>query len=78
MDLVIAYQGRVWLLEFKIAELGDGQRALDQIKARGDRHRYAGQLVTLIGMDFSREQRNLARLRLGAGVTGQPWHRQGQ
>ena len=43
MDLVIAYQGRVWLLEFKIAELGDGQRALDQIKARGDHHRYAGQ-----------------------------------
>ena len=29
----------------------------------------------MIGMDFSREQRNLARLRLGAGVTGQPWHR---
>jgi len=60
VDLVIAYQGRVWLLEFKVAELGDGQRALDQIKARGDHHRYVGQLMTLIGMDFSREQRNLS------------------
>ena len=33
---------------------------LDQIRARGDHYRYAGQPVTLIGMDFSREQRNLA------------------
>ena len=33
---------------------------LDQIRARGYHHRYAGQPVTLIGMDFSREQRNLS------------------
>jgi hypothetical protein len=31
----IEYQGRMWLLEFKIAELGDGQRVLDPIRARG-------------------------------------------
>ena len=60
VDLVIEYQGRIWLLEFKVAELGDGQRALDQIRARGHHHRYAGQPVTLIGVDFSRERRNLA------------------
>lgn len=35
VDLVIEYQGRVWLLEFKMDEGGDGQRALDQIKAKG-------------------------------------------
>ncbi|WP_268258821.1 ATP-binding protein [Candidatus Contendibacter odensensis] len=59
VDLVIEYQGRVWLLEFKLAEADDGQRALDQIKTKGYHLRYAGQPVTLIGMDFSREQRNL-------------------
>ncbi|CDH44209.1 ATP-binding protein [Candidatus Contendibacter odensensis] len=59
VDLVIEYQGRVWLLEFKLAEDDGGQRALDQIKTKGYHLRYAGQPVTLIGMDFSREQRNL-------------------
>ena len=57
VDLVIQYQGRVWLLEFKVD--GDGQRALEQIRAQGYHHRYAGQPVTLIGMDFSEAQRNL-------------------
>ena len=58
VDLVIQYQGRVWLLEFKV-DGGDGQRALEQIRAQGYHHRYAGQPVTLIGMDFSEAQRNL-------------------
>ena len=60
VDLVIEYQGRVWLLEFKLADADGGERALDQIKARGYHQRYAGQPVTLIGMDFSQAQRNLA------------------
>lgn len=59
VDLVIDYQGRIWLLEFKLAETDSGQGALEQIKAQGYHLRYAGQSVTLIGMDFSREQRNL-------------------
>jgi hypothetical protein len=58
VDLVIQYQGRVWLLEFKV-DGGGSQRALEQIKAQGYHHRYAGQPVTLIGMDFSEAQRNL-------------------
>ncbi len=60
VDLVIEYQGRVWLLEFKLADADGGEGALAQIKARGYHQRYAGRPVTLIGMDFSRERRNLA------------------
>lgn len=59
VDLVIEYQGRIWLLEFKLDDTDGGQRALDQIKTKGYHLRYTGQPVTLIGMDFSREQRNL-------------------
>jgi hypothetical protein len=59
VDLVIEYQGRIWLLEFKLADTDGGQRALEQIKSQGYHLRYAGQSATLIGMDFSREQRNL-------------------
>lgn len=60
VDLVITYQGRLWLLEFKVNGGKDGQGALAQIKTQGYHHRYAGQPVTLIGIEFSREQRNLA------------------
>jgi hypothetical protein len=56
----------VWLLEFKVDESGDGQRALEQIKAKGYHHRYTGRPVTLIGIDFGRQQRNL---------TGFAWER---
>ncbi|MDS4022259.1 MAG: AAA family ATPase [Candidatus Competibacter sp.] len=60
VDLAIQYQGRVWLLEFKVEDGNDGQRVLAQIKAKGYHQRYAGQPVTLIGIDFSRDQRNLS------------------
>ncbi|MCB1920635.1 MAG: AAA family ATPase [Candidatus Competibacteraceae bacterium] len=60
VDLVIQYQGRIWLLEFKVDGGSDGQKALDQIKIKGYHQRYAGQPVTLIGIDFSAEQRNLS------------------
>lgn len=59
-DLAIQYQGRVWLLEFKVDDGNDGQRALAQIRSKGYHRRYAGQPATLIGIDFSRDQRNLA------------------
>jgi len=60
VDLVITYQGRIWLLEFKVNGGKDGQGALAQIKTQGYHHRYTGQPVTLIGIDFSRDQRNLS------------------
>ena len=59
VDLVIEYQGRVWLLEFKVDELSGGERALEQIKTRGYHLRYASRPVTLIGINFSQSQRNL-------------------
>ncbi len=60
VDLVIQYQERIWLLEFKVDDGNDGQKALAQIKSKGYHQRYAGQSVTLIGIDFSRQQRNLS------------------
>jgi hypothetical protein len=60
IDLTIPYQGRVWLLEFKMDERNAGKRALEQIKTQGYAQRYAGQPVTLIGIDFSARERNLS------------------
>jgi len=59
IDLTILWAGRAWLLEFKVLELSEPGRALAQIEARGYHQKYTGQPVTLIGMEFSRAERNL-------------------
>ena len=59
IDLTIQWAGRAWLLEFKVVELSEPGRALAQIESRGYHQKYAGQPVTLIGMEFSRAERNL-------------------
>ncbi len=59
IDLSIVFAGRVYLLEFKVVESSEAGRALAQLQARGYAEKFAGMPVTLIGMEFSREQRNL-------------------
>jgi hypothetical protein len=61
IDLTVRHRGRVWLIEFKVNEMTQPGRALDQLKARGYAAKYAGSPVTLIGIEFSRESRNLSR-----------------
>ncbi len=68
IDLTILWAGRAWLLEFKVVELSEPGRALEQIQARGYHQKYASQPVILIGMEFSRAERNL---------TGFEWRRLG-
>lgn len=58
IDLTILWPGRAYLLEFKVVELSEPGWALVQIEARGYHQKYAGQPVTLIGMEFSRAERN--------------------
>jgi hypothetical protein len=61
-DLIVDVGARVYVIEFKVVELtGDGQKAIDQIREKGYHHQYvqAGREVMLLGMDFSREERNL-------------------
>lgn len=59
IDLTIPWAGRAWLLAFKVVELSEPGRALVQIQTRGYHQKYADQPVTLIGMEFSRIERNL-------------------
>ncbi|MCB1824426.1 MAG: hypothetical protein KDJ54_07560 [Candidatus Competibacteraceae bacterium] len=51
---------------FKLVEPSEPGRVLEQIQARGYHQKYTGQPVTLIGMEFSRAERNL---------TGFEWRR---
>lgn len=61
-DLVIDTKQLVYVLEFKVVELeGDGLKAINQIKEKGYHKQYvqAGREVILVGMDFSKAERNL-------------------
>ncbi len=61
-DLIIDSGQVVYVLEFKVVELeGDGLKAIHQIKDKGYHRQYvqAGREVILLGMDFSKAERDL-------------------
>ena len=60
-DLAVLYDGSVYLFEFKVADGKRDGRALAQIRERGyaDKYRHPGVPIHLIGIEFSREERNI-------------------
>ena len=62
VDLAVRYRGNVYLFEFKVVELAPEGAALTQLQARGyaDKYRALGEPIHLLGVEFSREARNLA------------------
>ncbi|MEN9864760.1 MAG: hypothetical protein RL748_350 [Pseudomonadota bacterium] len=60
IDLALQLPERIYLFEFKLSGLAPGQ-ALQQLKdkAYADKYRAAGVPIYLIGIEFSREQRNV-------------------
>src|SRR5690554_2142371 len=61
VDMTVAAFGHLYLFEFKVVEQLPEGKALDQIHARGyaDKYRAAGKPIHLIGVEFSREQRQI-------------------
>ena len=61
-DMVVRLNGSVYLFEFKLSGRGVPGRALAQVKEKGyaDKHRHLGKPIHLIGVEFSREARNIA------------------
>ncbi len=61
IDMTVLFNGQVWLFEFKVVELAPQGRALEQLKARNDAAKYQalGQPIHLIGMEFSKDQRQV-------------------
>ena len=61
IDMTVRLQGRTYLFEFKVVEVVPEGRALQQLKDRGyaEKYRAGGGPIYLIGVEFSREQRNL-------------------
>ena len=61
IDLTIRFEGRVYILEFKVVELDEEGRALELIKSRGYADKFQDQETYLIGVEFSKDQRNITR-----------------
>lgn len=68
VDLTVRLPGRVVLFEFKVVEDAPEGSAIAQLRARGyaDKHRDAGLPITLVGVEFSRETRNIASFEVEA------------
>ena len=62
LDMAVRFNGNVYLFEFKVVELAPAGAAMAQLKAKGyaDQYRDLGQPIHLIGVEFSRETRNIA------------------
>ena len=60
-DMALRFNGQVYLFEFKVVDQGPEGTALEQLKQKGyaDKYRSRGLPVHLIGVEFSREERNI-------------------
>ena len=62
-DLAVRCEGNVYLFEFKVAERAAAGSALAQLRAKGYADKYRGRAgaVHLVGVEFSRRERNVVR-----------------
>ena len=69
LDMAVRTAGHVYLFEFKVAELAPPGSALAQLQGRDYAAPYRGQgePIHLIGVEFSRETRNLTAFEVADG-----------
>ena len=69
LDMAVRAGGHVYLFEFKVAEMSALGSALRQLQERGyaDKYRARGHPIHLIGVEFSRESRNITAIEALAG-----------
>lgn len=66
IDMTVLFNGRVHIFEFKVVGDAPQGKALQQIKDRGyaDKYRASGQPIHLIGVEFSKNSRNVVGFEL--------------
>ena len=64
LDMAVVFNDHVYLFEFKVVESAPEGTALAQLRERGyaDKYRASGRPIHLIGVEFSKEMRNLVAL----------------
>ena len=61
VDMAVHFNDNVYLFEFKVVELASEGAAMEQLKAKGyaDKYRGLDQPIHLIGVEFSKDTRNI-------------------
>ncbi len=59
IDLTVMIENKVYIIEFKVVEETEKGQALQQIKEKRYYEKYTGKEIYLIGIEFSREKRNI-------------------
>lgn len=61
IDMTVRFNGHIWLFEFKVVEMEPEGNALQQLKDKGyaEKYRQYAEPVYLIGVEFSKESRNI-------------------
>ena len=69
LDMAVRTGGHVYLFEFKVMELAPPGSALAQLQERGyaDKYRGLGEPIHLIGVEFSRDTRNVTAFDVAEG-----------
>ena len=62
LDMAVLFNGHVYLFEFKVVEMASAGAAMAQLKERryADKYRALDQPIHLIGVEFSKDERNVA------------------
>jgi len=62
IDMAVRFNGHIYLFEFKVVEMVPEGRAIEQLKTKGyaEKYRHFHEPIHLVGVEFSREERNIA------------------
>ncbi|MEZ5537819.1 MAG: PD-(D/E)XK nuclease domain-containing protein [Thiolinea sp.] len=71
IDMTLKFNRQVYIFEFKVVELVPEGKALQQIKDKGyaDKYRAGGQSIHLIGVEFSKDERNIVAFEVETETT---------
>ena len=61
LDMAVLFNEKVYIIEFKVNELTKPGQALAQIKEKRYHEKYTGKETYLIGIEFSKEDKNITR-----------------
>lgn len=61
IDMTVIYKRKIYIIEFKVNELTNPDNALAQIKEKKYHGKYADRETYLIGIEFSKKDRNITR-----------------
>lgn len=70
LDMTVKFNNQVYLFEFKVVEIAPEGKALQQIKDKqyADKYRGLNQPIHLIGVEFSKESRNIVGFEVESGL----------